>query len=211
MTLRRIAIFLLALAAATLACATPKGGSVEEKRAYVRKMRDDTLREAIAIQPALEGKLASAAGYAVFTTLSVKLFVLNPGHGFGLTVDNQGGGETFMRMAKVGAGVGVGLRDLRAIFLFRDRGTLNAFVTRGWQFGGDAEAAAKAGDKGAAAGVQAKVVEGGATVGGVGHASTTGADLTAGAGIEVYQFTQSGLALSATVAGTKYWKDAELN
>ncbi len=211
MTFRRLAIFLLALAAATLACATPKGGSVEEKRTYVRKMRDDTLREAIAVQPALEEKLASAAGYAVFTTLKVKVFVLGPGHGFGMAVDNQGGSETFMRMAQVGAGVGLGAKDVRAVFLFRDRGTLNAFVTGGWQFGGDADAAAKAGDKGAAAGVQAKVVEGGATAGGVGQASTSGTDLTAGAGIEVYQFTQSGLALSATLAGTKYWRDAELN
>ena len=211
MTPRRIAILLLALAAAPLACSTPKGGSVEEKRSYVRKMRNDTLREAFAIQPGLEKKLASAPGYAVFSNLSTKLFILGAGHGYGLVVDSQDGGETFMRMGQLSAGVGLGLKDFRAVFVFRDRQTLRAFVTRGWQFGGDADAAAKAGDKGAAAGVQAKVVESGASVGGVGQASTSGTDLTAGAGIEVYQFTQSGLALSAAVAGTKYWRDKELN
>jgi lipid-binding SYLF domain-containing protein len=211
MTLRRIAILVLVLVGAALACSTPKGGSVEEKRSYVRKMRNDTLREAFAIQPALEKKLASAEGYAVFSNLKVKLFLLGPGHGYGLAVDNRDGGETFMRMAQLNVGVGVGLKDFRAVFVFRDRQTLDAFVTRGWQFGGGADAAAKAGDKGAAAGVQADVVESGASVSSVGQASTSGTELSAGAGIEVYEFTQSGLALSAGVAGTKYWRDSGLN
>ena len=30
-------------------------------------------------------------------------------------------------------------------------------------------------------------------------------------GIEIYSMTESGLALQATVAGTKYWKDKDLN
>jgi hypothetical protein len=29
--------------------------------------------------------------------------------------------------------------------------------------------------------------------------------------MEIYQFTQSGVALQATVAGTKYWQDSRLN
>jgi len=29
--------------------------------------------------------------------------------------------------------------------------------------------------------------------------------------MEIYQFTESGIALQATIAGTKYWKDKELN
>jgi hypothetical protein len=29
--------------------------------------------------------------------------------------------------------------------------------------------------------------------------------------MEIYQFTESGVALQATVAGTKYWKDSKLN
>ena len=30
-------------------------------------------------------------------------------------------------------------------------------------------------------------------------------------GMEIYEFTQSGVSLQATVAGTKYWKDGKLN
>ena len=41
-----------------------------------------------------------------------------------------------------------------------------------------------------------------------------GGQVSAGAsaqGIEIYQFTDRGLELAATVAGTKYWQDEELN
>jgi len=31
------------------------------------------------------------------------------------------------------------------------------------------------------------------------------------AGIDMYSMTESGLALQATIAGTKYWKDNKLN
>ena len=30
-------------------------------------------------------------------------------------------------------------------------------------------------------------------------------------GMEIYQFTESGVSLQATVQGTKYWKDSKLN
>ena len=30
-------------------------------------------------------------------------------------------------------------------------------------------------------------------------------------GMEIYQFTESGVSLQATVQGTKYWKDSNLN
>ena len=50
------------------------------------------------------------------------------------------------------------------------------------------DAAAKASDKGAAVGGEAVL-----------------------GGITIYQLTKSGLALQATVKGTKYWKDDDLN
>lgn len=57
-----------------------------------------------------------------------------------------------------------------------------------YQLGGQADAAAKAGDLSAAVGGEAIVDN-----------------------ITVYQLTQSGLALQATVKGTRYWQDADLN
>ena len=55
--------------------------------------------------------------------------------------------------------------------------------------GGHADAAAVAGDKGGEASGEGDIHE----------------------GITVYSMTESGLALQATVTGTKYWKDKKLN
>lgn len=93
-----------------------------------------------------------------------------------------------MKMGEVGIGLGLGVKDFRAVFIFHDRATLTKFVNSGWEFGGHADAAAKAGDKGAAVGGEALID-----------------------GITIYQLTKSERALQATVKGIKYWKDDELN
>ena len=85
--------------------------------------------------------------------------------------------------------MGMGVKDVRAVFIFRNKGVMTDFVEKGWEFGGQADAAAKTGDKGAA-------------VGGEAYADTD---------IIIYQLTEAGVALQATIAGTKYWKDEDLN
>ena len=94
-----------------------------------------------------------------------------------------------MRMAMLGVGVGMGVKDFRAVIIFKNQDALDTFVEKGWEFGGHADAAAKSGEKGAEASAAAEV---------------TG-------NMEIYNFTESGIALQATVAGTKYWKDKALN
>ena len=93
-----------------------------------------------------------------------------------------------MNMAEGGVGLGIGAKDYRIVMAFHTTDAINHFINNGWSFGGNADAAAKAADKGAS-------VEGEAYYG----------DVT------VYTFTESGLALQATVKGTKFWKDKELN
>lgn len=85
-----------------------------------------------------------------------------------------------MKMGEVGIGLGLGVKDFRAVFIFHDRATLTKFINSGWEFGGHADAAAKAGDKGAAVGGEALID-----------------------GITIYQLTKSGLALQVTVKGTR--------
>ena len=67
--------------------------------------------------------------------------------------------------------------------------TLTHFINEGWQGGAQADAALKSEDKG--------------------EAIATAIDVAPG--IRLYQLTESGIALQATVQGTKYWKDDELN
>ena len=79
--------------------------------------------------------------------------------------------------------------DYRVVFVFHDPQVLAQFVDQGWDFGAQADAAAKTGAQGGAASEA----------------------VSATPGMEIYQFTETGLALRAGLAGTKYWKDADLN
>jgi lipid-binding SYLF domain-containing protein len=116
-----------------------------------------------------------------------------------------------MRMAGLGAGLGAGLKDFRAVFIFHSDEALDRFVDQGWEFGAEAEAAAAAGQIGGAVGSQAAAGTSGAASGmaakGGRHATTA----TMYRDLEIYQFTEAGLALQATLAGTKYWPDRALN
>jgi len=168
-----------------------KGDDAEEKRGKVRKDRDEILAKLYAAHPDAKEKIQNAAGYGTFNNQNMNLFLLSSGHGYGMVVD-KGGKETFMAMGSLGGGVGVGAKDLSVVFIFKTPEVLKKFVESGWQFGGEAGAAAKAGDKGGAAAKEA--------------AADTGANV-----FEIYQMTDTGVALQATVAGTKYWKDKDLN
>ena len=81
------------------------------------------------------------------------------------------------------------IKDYRAVFVFHTRQAMNDFIEHGWGAEGQAQASAKAGEEGGAAGVAQQIAE----------------------GVSVYQFTENGIALQATISGMKFWKDDELN
>jgi hypothetical protein len=88
-----IALFvptLLLLLSAT-GCASARGGTVTEKRNYVHQMRTSTLDELYEQVPEARTKVENAPGYAVFTSVSSKIFVLATGNGFGIARDNRTG------------------------------------------------------------------------------------------------------------------------
>jgi len=169
----------------------PKGENNDEKRAQVRKQRDEILAKLYAEKPEARGKIESAAGYGAFNNKNLNLFLLSSGHGYGMVVDKSGK-ETFMAMGSIGGGVGMGAKDLSVVFIFKNADAMKKFVESGWQFGGEADATAKSGEKG-------------------GGAAKEGGVDTGGNVFEVYQMTDTGVSLQATVAGTKYWKDKKLN
>ena len=94
-----------------------------------------------------------------------------------------------MKMASAGAGLGAGVKDYRVVFVFANDKALSEFLESGWSGSAQADAAAKAGDKGGA---------------------YSGAEEVA-PGVWVYQITKNGVALQATLQGTKYYKDDDLN
>jgi lipid-binding SYLF domain-containing protein len=198
----------------------PKGDSIPEKRSEVRKQRDQMLGDLYANKPDLKAKVRRAAGYATFNQKDINLFLLASGNGYGVVVNNKTGQETFMRVASLGGGLGLGVKDLRVVFIFNDPKVMEQFVASGWQFGGKADAAAKYKDTGVSAEQNVKanvdfkagtVAAGSSTDARASAGDTKQAGLAVGGPMEIYQFTESGLSLQATVAGTKYWKDGKLN
>ena len=186
---------LVGLFAATLAVALPATvaakDKVEAKRDEVRKMRDEVLARLYEAHPGAKARIREAAGYAVFSNVGVNVFFASVAGGTGIVVERGTlrDTETFMNMGSAGVGLGLGVKDFRAVFVFSDRARLREFVDKGWDFSGQADAAAKSDDKGTA-------VSGAVTV---------------MPGVEVYQLTKNGVALQLTLQGTKYWKDRDLN
>jgi lipid-binding SYLF domain-containing protein len=183
-----LGMLLLALSVAA-GCRTPVGDTAAQQRAYALRMRDETLAELYKARPETKAKTANAPGYAVFSNININVLLLSSGNGYGVIRDKATDEDTIMNMRMLGVGFGAGVKDFRAAMIFKTRDALRMFIEEGWEFGGHADAAVKAGDTGIALNVADEV---------------TG-------DIEIYQFTESGIALQATIAGTKYWKNDLLN
>src|SRR5215475_8218897 len=93
-----------------------KEATKAEKQAAIRKEVRTTLAKLYTIHPDAKSGIQKAAGYAAFNNFGMNLFVLSTAHGKGLAV--KGKSETFMKMLSVGAGVGLGVKDFRAVFIF---------------------------------------------------------------------------------------------
>jgi lipid-binding SYLF domain-containing protein len=109
--------------------------------------------------------------------------------GAGIATNNKTKQETFMKMISGGAGLGMGVKDFRVIFVFESDKAFNQFLESGWSGSGQADAAAKT------------ATSGGAVSGAAEVAPDT----------YVYQITKKGLALQLTLQGTKYYKNDDLN
>jgi len=166
-----------------------EGNSPAEKRSVIQTETTKTLGDLYAAKPDAKGKVAKAAGYGYFSNVNVNLLVLSTENGYGVVHNDTTGGDTYMKMAGAGVGLGMGAKDYRAIIVFTDPKVMEKFITSGWSAGGSADAAAQTKADGSAA----------------------NASGTAMPGMEVYQFSQAGLALQATVQGTKFWPDDSLN
>jgi lipid-binding SYLF domain-containing protein len=175
--------------AALLLSSQAFAASNQEKRDKIQKMRGEVLTKLYKEEADVKGQIAKAEGYAVFSNVGVNLIFFSAGGGSGVVHDNKSGKDTYMNMGTAGVGLGLGVKDFRAVFVFHERKAMDNFVDNGWDFSGQADAAAKSTDKG-------------------GEGSAAGSVLN---GVSVYQLTETGLVLQATLQGTKYWKSDKLN
>ena len=176
------------LALFTGGCATTGDVSPAEERQLILAMKNEVLTDLYKVRPDVKSQIAGAPGYAVFSNANVNVILASFGGGYGVVRNNRSGKYTYMKMGEVGVGLGLGAKDFRLVFVFHSNDSMNRFVDTGWAFGAQADAAAKAEDKGAAVGGEITVDN-----------------------MTIYQLTETGLALQATIKGTKYWKDGDLN
>ena len=164
-----------------------KNRFIEQQSRY--KVNNETLNLLYKQVPEVKKKLLNSYGYATFTNVGVSMILFSVESGKGLAHNNRSGVNTYMNMASGGLGIGLGVRDFRAIFLFKNKKVFDNFVNSGWEANAQADMAAS-------------YDESGGSVGG----ATTIAN-----GVTLYKMTQDGLMIQATVQGTKYYKDENLN
>src|SRR5262249_19392075 len=129
MRLRRIAQLLVVILLAS-AVANAKD-TPDQKREKTRKMADQTLKDLYKLEPTAQGAIQKAAGYAVFNNMGTNLLLLSTARGAGIAVNSQSKQETFMKMLSAGAGLGVGVKDYRVIFMFEKDKALAHFLDSG--------------------------------------------------------------------------------
>ncbi len=170
-------------------CLSPRGATLDEKRMVIQDMHNETLSQLYAQRVQAEDIVNKAAGYAVFSNVNAQYFLLGGGGGYGLAVDQSSSEKIYMQMAQLDVGIGLGIQDIRVVFVFHSSRALNNFINSGWEFGAQADASAKARGKG------------GAITGEISLDSET----------TMYTMSESGLMAKVNLAGTRYWKDKKLN
>jgi lipid-binding SYLF domain-containing protein len=163
--------------------------SKAQEQRQIRNASNQTLARLYAIQPSARNAVQSAAGYAVFSNFGMKIMLAGGGSGSGMAVNNKTKAVTYMKMVEVQAGLGMGIKKFRQVWVFKSQKALDDFIHKGWVFGGQATASAKLSGQGA---------------------SYQGAVAVA-PDIWLYQLTGDSLALEVTAKGTKYYRDSDLN
>jgi lipid-binding SYLF domain-containing protein len=156
-----------------------------KQQAEVRAKAEQTLADFYKAEPKLKAEVGKAPGYAVFTTYGLS-FLIGGAGGKGVVHDNKTKKNTYMDLAQASAGLQLGAQESRYLFVFKDAASMQRFIDSGWEAGAEGGAGAGAGK-------------------GMGG---TGGQFTGG---NVYSLTKTGFQAGGAVAGTKVWKDKELN
>lgn len=165
------------------------GDSVSDQQKEIQKEKQSTLNLLYKEAPKAKDLVKKSYGYATFSNLGINLFLLSTESGKGIAHNNKTGKEIYMSMWSGGGGVGLGIKDFRAVFIFQTKETFESFINSGWEANAQADASAKSGEKG----------------------DEYAGAVTVAPGVLLFKLTKNGLALQATIQGTKYWQSEDLN
>ncbi len=173
-------VALLALVMGVMGCAGGLTGSKEEKLTYFDRLESETLARLVTEHPTTKEELTQSVGYVVGEKKVVKIPLVGWGGGAGVVVDKTTGKRSYVRIPELQFGMGWGGRDERIVLIFQDREKLLDLADGKWKGSVGVEAAAKAGDVGAAGGV--------------------GSGGLAKKGYSTYVLTEAGVSATATIA-----------
>lgn len=182
---------IVTLSLGVVSCSTtPKTSSEKnQQRDSIRSMADSTLLDLYKTEPAAKNAIEKAEGYAVISDFGFKMGIMGGVHGHGVAIHNTTQQETFLNMAELQPGLGVGAEKFHVVLLFESSEAFNKLVTSGWEFGADAMAVAKTKSAGGA---------------------SSGA-VTFSEDVKIYQLDEKGAIVGVSITGAKYYKDKDLN
>jgi len=184
-------LILVLFCGALAACATTPltKSQVDAQRSEIMTMRQQTLDKLYQQYPQAKEAVEKAAGYAVFANFGMKILFMGGAGGHGVAIDNASKQATYMKMAELQPGLGLGAQNFGIIFIFAKPAEYNKFITSGWDFGANAMASAQSSTQG-----------GGAQMG-----------ATVAPGVTMYQLSDQGAIVGVSVTAAKYYQNKELN
>ncbi len=182
-----VSVLMLCLMTATTFAANPE--KIQKERTEIEELSTKALQNLYEKVPSAEQVIENCYAYATLSNTGMKLGIFGDAHGRGVAVNNETGERVYMRMKEMGIGFGLGVKEYDLIFVIGTEEAWNSFISGDVKFASSAEAAASDGQAGG---------------------SIEGAAISAD-GIWVYQMTKKGLALDASIKGTKIYADKDLN
>ena len=181
------ALLFCLMTATVFAATSPE--KINKQRAEIDTLSTQALQRLYDKVPSAQNVIKNCYAYATLSNTGIKLGLFGDAHGRGLAINNATGEKVYMRMKEMGIGLGLGVKEYDLIFVIGTEKAWNSFISGDIKFASSAEASASDGQAGG---------------------TIEGASIAAN-GIWVYQITKKGLALDASIKGTKIYADKKLN
>jgi len=190
--MKKMMTWMLAMLMVCMMTATAMAASqekVQKERAEIDELSVKALQNLYTKVPSAERVIENCYAYATLSNTGIKLGIFGDAHGRGVAINNTTGERVYLRMKEMGIGLGLGVKEYDLIFVMGTEEAWNTFISGDIKFASSAEASASDGQEGG---------------------SVEGASIAA-KGVWVYQMTKKGLALDASIKGTKIYGDKDLN
>jgi lipid-binding SYLF domain-containing protein len=190
--MKKLLVFesLFAVALSLTGCLSPTGSTQTEQITYAKDIATSTLTELYKTQPEAQSKIKNSKGYIVCYTYAIDWFFIPTENGWGIAVNNATGEPTITKVIDIGIGPGLGVAQMRTVFVFDNEIEFNSFAQGGWKFNGKASAVARFSD------------EGKATIAGEANLIP---------GVRAYKIGERGLIAQAILGLSYSWQNAALN